>query len=446
MFFTQINRSVSDLALVLGNLPLSEYQDLVWLDSASSGDFSLLAFAASATRSFKSDSIDFLQFLNDAFSAPEGISNFLPKTVSTPLWLGFITYEAYALNPTIPFKPKNFPSYPLAVFRRYENFIFIEHKSGKAFFISHAENGEGIFRDLQKKAQASHRDLTWQIGSVTPNRTAHDYAKDFFPVKNALARGDFLELNYTFEFLTRFSGSSLGAYLALRETAPAPMMTYLAWPEVTILSASPECFFKITDRKIQTFPIKGTRKRFGDSVIDDKIKESLLSSSKDQAELLMITDMLRSDLGRLCETGSVAVDRLFSLHSFSHYHHLIAEISGHLKKEQTLSDVFLSLFPGGSITGAPKIEVIKNIEALENRARGIYTGAIGLIGNGFAEFSIPIRTVVIENPVTSPTARWLKYAVGSGIVADSECEAEYQECLVKASGILQALNKGQIAA
>jgi para-aminobenzoate synthetase component 1 len=418
------------------------------------GDFSLLAFAACEMRSFPSEATeDFSLFLNDAFSIQKQceqtvMPDFLPKMMATSLWLGFISYEAYALNPTIPFKPRNLPTYPLAVFRHYENFIFTDHRNNKTFFISHAENGEKIYRDLQKKSHTEKSDLTWEIGLAKANRSANAYADDFLRVKNSLEKGDFLELNHTFEFTTPFSGSSLGAYLTLRQIAPAPMMTYLAWPEVTILSASPECFFKITNRKIQTFPIKGTRKRFSDPMIDDKMKGSLMSSAKDQAELLMITDMLRSDLGRLCATGSVVVDQLFSLHSFSHYHHLIAEISGHLKKDQNLSDVFLSLFPGGSITGAPKIEVIKNIDALENRARGIYTGALGLIGNDCAQFSIPIRTIVIENQskVISPPARELKYAVGSGIVADSECEAEYQECLVKASGIFQALKKGQIAA
>lgn len=463
MFFAPINQSVSELALVLGNLPWGEYQDLVWLDSVNAGDFSLMAFAACETRSFQSDATkDFSFFLDDAFSAQEPceqnvLPDFLPKIMTTALWLGFIAYEAYALNPTIPFKPRHLPSYPLAVFRHYENFIFMDHKSHKTFFVSHAKNGESIFRDFQKKSQSVQSgtlrsELLWKIASANAKRSANQYAEDFFKVKNSLEKGDFLELNYTFEFITQFSGSSLGAYLTLREIAPAPMMTYLNWPEVTVLSASPECFFKIENRQIQTFPIKGTRKRFGDPLIDEKMKRLLTASAKDQAELLMVTDMLRSDLGRLCTTGSVVVDRLFSLHSFSHYHHLIAEISGHLKKDQNLSDVFLSLFPGGSITGAPKIEVIKNIDCLENRARGIYTGALGLIGNGFAEFSIPIRTIVIENSnnfqsqVTSHPARDLKYAVGSGIVADSEYEAEYQECLVKASGVFEALKKGQKSA
>ena len=445
MFIREIKTSVLDLALIL-----SEYQDLVWLDSASNGgNFSLLAFNASEEKIFTdfSQGKDFLGFLDTAFCSPFKIEPSAFEAFTAPLWLGYIAYEAYAFNPAIPLKPRFLPPYPLAVFRRYKNYFFTDHKKQKTVFISHDAHAEELLGNVEKKVtrlsgliNQKPTENLWTLGRPVWNRGADNYASDFFKIKNSLAQGDFLELNYTLEFLAPFSGNSFSAYLALRKTAPAPFMAYFGWPEVKILSASPECFFKIEGRKIQAFPIKGTRKCFGDVAIDEKIKTALLTSEKDRAELLMVTDLLRNDLGRICEIGSVSVDKLFSLNSFSHYHHLISTLSGHLEKTKNLSDVFLSLFPGGSITGAPKIEVMKHIDKLENRARGIYTGALGLVTEGFCEFSIPIRTAFIHK-VTSPPARELKCAVGSGIVSDSECEAEYDECLLKASGLLQALRK-----
>jgi len=236
------------------------------------------------------------------------------------------------------------------------------------------------------------------------------------------------------EFQGEFSGSHINLYHKLRKITQAPMMSYMDFPELKILSASPERFFKIKDHNIHCYPVKGTIKRGDTQKQDETNKIKLLKSDKDQAELLMVTDMLRNDLGRFCQTGSVKVEELVHVHTFSHYHHLISEIEGKLDEDYRFSDVFRGLFPGGSITGAPKIKVMEHIDKLENRARGVYTGAIGYMSNnGIIDFNIPIRTMTIQD-------EQLSFATGGGIVADSECEAEYDECMVKAAGIVEALN------
>ena len=160
---------------------------------------------------------------------------------------------------------------------------------------------------------------------------------------------------------------------------------------------------------------------------------ALTDSAKDKAELLMVTDMIRNDIGRICKTGSIAVPVIFAAHTFSHYHHLISTVTGELKPDTNFYDVFKAIFPCGSITGAPKIKVIESIDKLENQARGVYTGALGLISNnGYVDFSVPIRTLTIHN-------NQISFGVGGGIVADSQCDSEYDECLLKAKGLLESL-------
>lgn len=393
-----------------------------------------MAFASNDCKRFTAESHpeEFAAFLNEIPQA---------KTRTRDLnfeggWIGYIAYEAYRFNDLVPFKPSYTKDYPLAVFRYYDSFIHINHYDGKKYFISLSKDAKTIWDDLCQQIRKK-RILPIQPGfTVTDLRSLtsrREYNACFGKVKDSILNGDYFELNYTIEYSGRFSGDPVLLYKSLRKRVPAPMMAYIGFSEIKVLSASPERFFKITDRLISTFPIKGTMKRGATLKEDEQNKLRLIRSSKDKAELLMVTDMLRNDLGRFCQTGSVKVEALAGIHTFSHYHHLIAKISGELRQDSRLSDIFFGLFPGGSITGAPKIRVMEHIDRLENRARGVYTGAIGYISNnGVIDFNIPIRTITIKDG-------HLSFAVGGGIVADSECEAEFEECLVKAAGILEAI-------
>lgn len=233
--------------------------------------------------------------------------------------------------------------------------------------------------------------------------------------------------------------AELRAYLRLREVSPVPYGAFLRFHRpgqapLHILSASPERFLKISPSgEVSAKPIKGTRPRVEDAVADAKGRHELQSNPKDRAENLMIVDLLRNDLGRVCEPGSVQVPKIFSVESFSHVHQLVSTITGQLRAGLEAVDVIEASFPGGSMTGAPKIRTMQIIEELEPRPRGLYSGAIGWISpNTAAEMNITIRTLVDDG-------RECSFGVGGAIVADSDPLAEHEETLVKAAALLEAL-------
>ncbi len=229
------------------------------------------------------------------------------------------------------------------------------------------------------------------------------------------------------------------AYLRLREVSPVPYGAFLRFDRpgqapLHILSASPERFLKVSAKgEVSAKPIKGTRPRGEDEAADARGRQELMSNPKDRAENLMIVDLLRNDLGRVCEPGSVGVPKIFSVESFSHVHQLVSTITGRLRAGLGAVDAIEASYPGGSMTGAPKIRTMQIIEELEPQPRGFYSGAIGWISpNSAAELNITIRTLVDDGAECA-------FGVGGAIVADSDPLAEYQETLVKATALLDTL-------
>ncbi len=224
----------------------------------------------------------------------------------------------------------------------------------------------------------------------------------------------------------------------MRRINPAPFASYLNFPEVKIVSASPERFLRISGKKVQTRPIKGTRPRGKTTTEDGKLVRELLESKKDRAELVMIVDLERNDLGRVCEYGTVRVPELVTLEKHPTVYHLVGTVEGILREDKTHLDCLKACFPGGSITGAPKIRSMEIIEELEPTKRNIYTGAIGYLGfNGESDLNIVIRTLLF-------TKGKIFFQVGGGIVADSEPGKEYQETLDKAKALFTCLNRETI--
>lgn len=368
---------------------------------------------------------------------PVGAAQSPPTAFGVPFcggWVGFVSYEAYAFSQDIPFQAAHTKDYPLAAFARYDSYLFCDRATNEWFFVGQTAAAEREYARLLKLIAANHERAgrpqpAATTGFAVNKNVPPRYRRDIAQVLDGILCGDFFELNYTVEHSRPFVGDPFAFYLALRETAPAPMMAFLDFGDLTILSASPETFFTCDRGALTTSPIKGTAARRPDAKADEVARCGLVISEKDRAELLMVTDMLRNDLGRVCQVGSITVLELAAAKSFSHYHHLVSTIRGRLLGAMTLTDVFAALFPGGSITGAPKIEVMRRIDAIENRARGVYTGAIGICdAAGFASFNIPIRTVVVRNGRA-------EFAAGGGIVADSSCDNEYAEVLTKLSGI-----------
>ncbi len=250
-----------------------------------------------------------------------------------------------------------------------------------------------------------------------------------------IAAGDIYQVNLSHRLTSKWSGEPWAFYEALRHYSPAPHAAFLDLGGSVVLSASPESFLKMSGRAIRTRPIKGTRPRRADAMADERSAFDLITSPKEVAELIMITDLERNDLGSVCDFGSVTVPELLKLERHEQVFHLVSTVEGRLREGMDHAAAFRACFPGGSITGAPKKRAREIIAELEPEPRGLYTGALGWFGfNGESQFSISIRTVVIEDDEAH-------FHVGAGIVADSSPEAEWQETLDKAAGILLAAER-----
>ena len=274
------------------------------------------------------------------------------------------------------------------------------------------------------------------IGTFKASMKQTDYESGVRRIHEYIAAGDIYQVNLTQRFSAKVSAGSLfPLYQHLRRSTPAPLATWMQLGGREILSSSPESFLRMSGRHVETCPIKGTRPRGDTEASDQALAQELVESEKENAELTMITDLERNDLGQVCEFGTVRVAEMLALEKLEQVYHLVSTVTGTLRDGVDHLDTLAACFPGGSITGAPKKRAMEIIEELESVPRGLYTGAIGYIGfNGESQFNIPIRTLVREDGD-------LHYHVGAGIVADSDPAAEYQETLDKAKGIRLAISR-----
>ena len=270
--------------------------------------------------------------------------------------------------------------------------------------------------------------------------TSHgDYLKAFDQVQEYLKSGDCYQINLTQRFHAPYQGSEWQAYQILRRHNLAPFSAFIRLPDAALLSVSPERFLLVEGDQVQTKPIKGTRPRHPDPGLDNQSALELAHSEKDRAENLMIVDLLRNDIGRVSAPGSVQVPSLFAIESFPAVHHLVSTVTSTLASGVTPCDLLRGAFPGGSITGAPKIRAMEIIEELEPWRRSLYCGSIGYLScHGRMDTSITIRSLVAKS---GQIYCW----AGGGIVADSHGEAEYQECFDKLARILPVLSQAREA-
>lgn len=263
-----------------------------------------------------------------------------------------------------------------------------------------------------------------------PLTTKQQYLNSFERIQDWIRAGDCYQVNLSIAFAGRFRGDPLDAYLELRERSQSPFSAFIRHDEGAILSLSPERFFSVRSRRVEAQPIKGTRPRHSDPDIDNRLRAELLTSEKDRAENLMIVDLLRNDLGKLCETGSISTPKLFEMQSFSQVHHLVSTITGTLPSDSSALELLYSAFPGGSITGAPKTRAMQIIGELEPVQRSVYCGSVFYQDvSGNMDSNICIRTLVCQGEHVFCWA-------GSGIVADSQGDEEYQECHDKVAALL----------
>ncbi len=269
---------------------------------------------------------------------------------------------------------------------------------------------------------------------VTPVLSRGEYLRVVETAKDHIRAGDVFEVCTSNRFELPWDGDAFALYDALATTSPAPFSAYLQSPKRTVVSSSPERFIALTpDGWVESRPIKGTRPRGATEAEDEALRAELAASEKDRAENVMIVDLVRNDLGRVCRFGSIDVPELQTIESFAFTHQMVSTVRGRLREGLGIVDVLRAAFPAGSMTGAPKIEAMKIIDRLEPTKRGIFSGAIGYIGfDGAADLSIVIRTMIVADGT-------LHFHTGGAIVTDSDAADEYQETLDKAAGLLAAI-------
>ena len=291
----------------------------------------------------------------------------------------------------------------------------------------------GVYRapetvDGRAMAAASSRGPRTALGAPQAGLNFGDYARAFARVRDYIAAGDIYQVNLTMQMRASVQGSVLGLYGALRNRQPVAHGALVNLPDCpAILSRSPELFFATDAQgRIETRPMKGTAPRASNPAHDAALKLELQNSIKNRAENLMIVDLLRNDLSRVCQPGSVRVPQLYAIESYATVHQMVSQVTGEMLPGTRPSDIFAALFPCGSITGAPKIRAMEIIHELESGPRGIYCGAIGWLGpDGSAAFNVAIRTLQLAGDEA-------RFGVGGGIVADSTPAGEYEEALWKA--------------
>ena len=359
-----------------------------------------------------------------------------PKPSSDlPFIGGAIGYCSYELN--LKTAKKN--TIDTMMMGIYDWAVIVDHFEKKTYIVSMLLDSktEAFIAELLVMFDEDKTNLAKDFkirSSVSDNLSFIDYKSKFDKVMNYINAGDCYQINLSKKFEVNTEGDSWNLYKKFRDINKSPFMAYLLYDNFEILCGSPERFIKSKDGIVTTRPIKGTRARGRNKELDKKNAHELLNSVKDQSENLMIVDLLRNDLSMNCEIGSVKVDELFSIESYPNVHHLVSTISGHLKNDSNNIKLFSDSFPGGSITGAPKIRATEIIDELEEHSRDFYCGSVCYFSfNGSMDSNVAIRSMVHNN-------QKLYFYSGGGLTAGSNVDDEYQEIEDKVENIKQAIN------
>ena len=358
--------------------------------------------------------------------------------------VGFFSYDLAHNIEKLPRRAQDDLSVQDIYFGFYNNVIIYDKKNSKVFisdcgYIKSNKIVEEI-RGILLNNKYTINNIKSQkepAGDLISNFTRQSFIDSVKKIKNYILNGDIYQANLTQRFQCNVNISPVDLYVELRNNNPAPFAGYYDFEDGKVLSSSPERFLRIKDRSIETKPIKGTIQR-GATPNEDKInKEILINSEKDKSELLMIVDLERNDIGRVSLPGSVRVPELFKLEKYATVYHLVSTITGSLKENMDVIDCLQATFPGGSITGAPKIRSMEIIDEIEPTQRNIYTGSLGYIGfDGTTDLNILIRTILYKNATAY-------FQVGGGITWDSDPELEYMETLHKGKALFKTLNANE---
>ena len=373
--------------------------------------------------------------------------------------IGYFSYDYGRKQMGVPTGEKDLVTIPEAVLTFYDCFIVEDCREKRTYLVSNGINGDAALEiqameEAIRKFTESGKQRETEIGEkkesvngmatenshrekfkirISPNFEKEEYKQAVDRMIRYIIEGDIYIANMTQQLTIESEKQPLDVFYDLRKNNPSPFGGYLDFGDYQIVCASPERFLKMKDRHVNTRPIKGTRKRGATPEEDEMLRKELEDSGKDKSELLMIVDLERNDLNRVCTPGSVKVTELFTVEAYATVFHLVSDIEGTLADDKNVMDLLEAAFPGGSITGAPKYRAMEIIDELEHGKRNLYTGSIGYLAlDGSCDFNIVIRTALHKEG---------KYhlGVGGGITAESDLEFEYEETLQKAKAILEAL-------
>jgi para-aminobenzoate synthetase component I len=455
--------------------PAEIYEKLGWqsehhflLESGKIGEFSFVGGDPFATliaknghavfedtdsrEEWNGNPLDFLREKMAMYKSPR-ISG-LPKFRGGAL--GFLSYDMARYFERLPHVSKDDLGTPDLYFVFVDKLCVIDHRQGLVHLITHADleapagfeaeqaRCEQVLDDLEGRLLCGESKLPAFTGEAAQDDWEISFSQEAFcaavdRVQEYIRQGDVFQVN-----LAVRQGRTLGAppyviYQHLREVNPSPYASYLHFPDLQIVSSSPELLVRLLDGQVDTRPIAGTRPRTGDAEQDRQAVEELRSNEKEIAEHIMLVDLERNDMGRVCRYGSVDVNELMVIEEYSHVFHIVSNVRGELAAEKNVFDLIQATFPGGTITGAPKIRTMEIIEELEPTRRGLYTGSIGWIDfDGDMELNIVIRTLQVQDGKGYVQA-------GAGIVIDSVPEREYRESLRKAQALWVAIERAEQA-
>ena len=345
--------------------------------------------------------------------------------------VGIVNYDAIRLIEDIN-DAHNSPQ-PLMEFGIYDDGILYDNTEKKIFYFYRDENKLDRLKTDDDENNGEFGDF--DSSNTTPTMSKEKFIEIVKKAKRYIHNGDIFQVVLATKFTFKTSGDNLKLYSVLRKLNPSPYMYYLKQNKKTVIGASPEMLVRVTDRKVETFPIAGTRKTTDDQHRNKQLSEELINDEKEIAEHTMLLDLGRNDIGRVCKYGSVKVASLMKIKQFSHVQHIVSHVVGEMDGGKDMFDAFQAIFPAGTVSGAPKVRAMEIIDELETKARGPYAGAVGYFAyNGHCDFAIAIRSMFIDGNDGFVQS-------GAGIVSDSTAENEFKEIAHKTGAMIQALKE-----
>lgn len=341
--------------------------------------------------------------------------------------IGFISYEALHSLENITKRTRDHFSFPLLNWVIYREYYFFDNRNKKSWHIVLNYETESEIRG------DSYKDTGFNVSNLNPDKSMESYIESVEEIKEYIRDGEVYEVNLTQGIKGDFSGSPLSLFKKLYRENSAPYSAYLERENYAVVSNSPEQFLRVIGRAVETRPIKGTAPRSSDPEEDKRLQDELFRSPKNQAELYMIVDLMRNDLSRVCRIGSVRVETPKRVEHYTNVHHLVSIVRGELKENMDIIDLLKATFPGGSITGCPKVRCMEITEEIETSSRNLYTGTIFIMNREYLNSSIVIRSAVIKDGI-------IVFNSGGAVTIDSDPKEEYKEFLTKMGSIFKAVD------